>query len=195
MTFIHKRGIIDIDMVIWDYFMRRKWLLLTVLAVFLLSGTVSGYFLRNSDTFVVDSTVLNQPNEVETTESNIARVRVPILSEEEANAVSVAKEEEPAVETVELADSTDNLEDSSSLDNVVAAAGSVTEPAEVVEAPQESPKEVDVPLTGDSQADINAAWRSLFTAWQQATWTIFGVITVALLMVLLARYSFWRKLR
>lgn len=182
-------------MVIWDYFMRRKWLLLTVLAVFLLSGTVSGYFLCNSDTFVVDSTVLNQPNEVETTESNIARVRVPILSEEEANAVSVAKEEEPAVETVELADSTNNLEDSSSLDNVIAAAESVAEPAEVVEAPQESPKEVDVPLTGDSQADINAAWRSLFTAWQQATWTIFGVITVALLMVILARYSFWRKLR
>lgn len=179
-------------MVIWDYFMRRKWLLLTVLAVFLLSGTVSGYFLRNSDTFVVDSTVVNQPDEIETTESNIARVQVPILSEEEASAVSVVKEQESAAELAELAESTNASETDAPSDDVIAAAESAAEP---IEAPQESPKEVDVPLTGDSQADINTAWRSLFAAWQQATWTIFGAITVALAMVLLARYSFWRKLR
>jgi len=166
-------------MVIWDYFMRRKWLLLTVLAVFLLSGMVSGYFLQRSDTYVVDSTVLNQPEKIEDANSDtVARVQVPILSEEQA---SVA---------VDSAGSTEMASEVADAEVELASTA--------LEAPQEKPADadIDVPLTSQSsQADINEAWRTLFATWQQATWSIFGVITIAIVVVLFVRWTLWRKIR
>lgn len=171
-------------MVIWDYFMRRKWLLLTVLAVFLLSGTVSGYFLQHSDTYLVDSTVLNQPDGIEDAGDSVARVQVPILSEEEADALSVA--ESTGDDSAEIA-MVDEITEAAVAEEIASN--------EIIEAPQTDPREIDVPLTNSSQADVNEAWRTLFATWQHATWSIFGIIVLALAVVLLARWSFWRKIR
>lgn len=179
-------------MVIWDYFMRRKWLLLTVLAVFLLSGTVSGYFLQRSDTYIVDSTVLNQPQNVEeTTLDTVARVQVPILSEEEAAAATVAAEDTAATDEAASQDAGTANTDSEMADQALDATSSETQ--------QERPSDttnIDVPLAGGStQSDVNEAWRTLFATWQYATWSIFGIIAIALTVVLLARWAFWRKIR
>ncbi len=178
-------------MFVWDYFMRRKWLLLTVLAIFMLSGTISGYFLQHSDTYTVNSTVLDRPEETPD-EGTIARVQVPILSEEEANAIAVAESSErqsldsPSAPEVAANDATEN-------------AGSIVDaPATVgasLEEPTSKPDDIEVPLTNQgAQADLNKAWLTLFSAWQQATWGILGAIAVALIAVLFARWLFLRKL-
>lgn len=159
--------------------MRRKWLLLTVLAIFMLSGTISGYFLQHSDTYTVDNTVLNRPEEETIDGNTVARVQVPILSEEEASALAVA---EASASLAEIARD-------EGVDDADAAVSTMTE------EPTSRPDEIDVPLAGQTaQDDINEAWRTLFNAWQQATWGIFGAITVALLVVLFARWAFLRRL-
>lgn len=210
-------------MAIWDYFMRRKWLLLTVLAVFLLSGVVSGYFLQNSDTYIVDSAVFSQPEEVkDESPDTVARVQVPILSEEEASALSVAKaeaernadtisteqasSEEPTLAEAgaETGETTSTTQAESRPEASMEAASATTdsqatssdESAGEPQAVNPATSEIDVPLAGGSaQDDINEAWKTLFAAWQQATWTIFGAIALALLVVLFARWSLFRKLR
>lgn len=167
-------------MVIWDYFMRRKWLLLAVLAVFMISGTVSGYFLQHSDTYVVDNAVLNQPEEVEENSgATVARVKVPILSEEEATVVAITNAIQENMSDVEQSQPDTNT------DNSVQIAGtSVSDNSNI-----------DVPLTGGvAQTDINEAWRSLFVVWQQATWSIIGALVLAIFLVLLARWMVWQKI-
>ena len=190
-------------MVIWDYFMRRKWLLLTVLAVFMLSGTVSGYFLQHSDTFVVDDTVVNQPENVEVdTADTVARVQVPILSEEEAVAVAEARNaanNELAVtsespETIEPEFYATNINESNNeVQGDSTVANTAVEVAETLQT--DDPSDIDIPMTGEtSQININEAWKTLFSAWQQATMSIMGVVAIALAVILFARFALWTKI-
>ncbi len=87
-------------MVVWDYFMRRKGLLLALMALFTLSGIISGYFLQHSTTYVSSPTESQYQIEsenpdlaptVEVGDSTTATgtVHVPILSEEEVATVDV----------------------------------------------------------------------------------------------------------
>ena len=150
------------------------------LAVFLLSGVISGYFLKRSDAYVVDATVLNQPDVVEDDNSNVAaRINVPILSEEESLiAAEIASAQNAGEEDLAVV-----LNEADSLESSL-------EPAS-----QTGFEEVDVPVTGGPQTEASTAWSALFVAWQQITWNIFGAVVVALLMISLVRWNFWRSIR
>lgn len=163
-------------MVVWDYFMRRKGLLVALLALFTVSGLVSGYFLQHSTTYVSTPTEQRNwteseypdPSTVEVAESASTNVLIPILSEEEAAIAS--------------AEAVEQSEDLINFDNQIAT--------EV--------KEVEVPLTGgeitsDESSELLNRWEKLFSTWQKTSWAMIGAVIVAFILILLTRRIFIKR--